>query len=159
MPEKYPKVKCSKCDRDVPSNNLKRHLNTCIGKKECEVCKKEFTPPNTKKGREQRTCSRSCSNSLFRSGENNPNWKKEAYRTTCFHHHGKKCVVCDEEKIVSVHHLNEDHSDNRPENLIPLCPTHHQYFHSRYRYEVEPIIQSYLRGWIKTNGEATYGIN
>ncbi len=147
MPEKYSKVKCPKCERSVGTNMIKRHSKVCIGKKECEVCKKVFIPENTKYGRKQRTCSRSCSNSLFRSGENNPNWKQDAYRTTCFHHHGKKCVVCDEEKIVSVHHLNEDHSDNRPENLIPLCPTHHQYFHSRYRYEVEPIIQSYLEDW------------
>jgi hypothetical protein len=84
---------------------------------------------------------------LFRSGEQNPNWKDTRYRTTCFAYHKKQCVVCGEDKIVSVHHMNEDRTDNSPENLIPLCPTHHQYFHSRYRNEVEHKIVKYLEKW------------
>jgi hypothetical protein len=73
---------------------------------------------------------------------------KGDYRQLCFRYHKKACVVCGEDKIVAVHHLNEDHSDNRPENLIPLCPTHHQYVHSRYKKLVQPIIVEYLRTYV-----------
>lgn len=82
---------------------------------------------------------------MFRTGESNGNWRQDAYQSTCWLFHGKKCIVCDENKIVSVHHINENHYDNRPENLVPLCPTHHQYVHSRYREEIQPIIDKYIR--------------
>jgi len=46
------------------------------------------------------------------------------------------CAVCgwkserqDGGTSLQVHHLNDDHSDNRLENLVPLCPMDHNYFH------------------------------
>ena len=81
---------------------------------------------------------------MYRSGEDNPNWKSDAYRTTCFAHHEKKCIVCGEDKIVAVHHLDGNRENNSLNNLIPLCPTHHQYCHSRHLNEVLPIINKYL---------------
>lgn len=39
-------------------------------------------------------------------------------------------------------------TNNNPNNLIPLCPNHHQLFHSRYRQLVYPLIEDY----IKNNG-------
>jgi hypothetical protein len=71
-----------------------------------------------------------------------------AYRSICWQHHKKECVVCKEDKIVTVHHMNEDHNDNRPENLVPLCPTHHQYLHSRYRKEIIDIVEDYVYKYI-----------
>jgi hypothetical protein len=56
--------------------------------------------------------------------------------------------VCGERKIVAVHHANGNHNDNRPENLIPICPTHHAYVHSRYAAEVLPIIEEYREQWL-----------
>jgi hypothetical protein len=53
-------------------------------------------------------------------------------------------VVCGENKIVTVHHINENHNDHRKENLVPLCPTHHQYMHSRYKGEIQPFIDKFL---------------
>lgn len=117
--------------------------------KKCPVCNSEF---KTMKGhkREKVTCSHSCSNSFFRSGDSNPNWKGDErikfeteYRRICFEHHKKECVVCGENKIVAVHHYDENHNNNLLDNLIPLCPTHHQYVHSRYKNEVLPIIEMY----------------
>ena len=137
---KYNKIKCLKCDKDIGSNTFKAHEIKCEGFKQCVICSKKYLG-NAK------TCSYSCSNKLFRTGENNGNWKQDTYQSTCFLHHKKECVVCGENKIVAVHHFNENHKDNRPENLIPLCPTHHQYFHSRYRNIVEPKILSYLEIW------------
>lgn len=73
------------------------------------------------------------------------------YRTICFANHEKKCIVCGETKIVEVHHLNENRKDNSPDNLVPVCPTHHQYIHSRYKNLVMPIIELYLAN--KSNRE------
>ena len=137
---RHSKIKCEKCDREIGSNNWTKHSKTCEGKKTCPVCSKKFVGSGT-------TCSYSCSNTYFRSGENNPNWKQDRYQSTCFEYHERRCVVCGEDKILAVHHLNENHSDNRAENLIPLCPTHHQYFHSRYKDEVYPIIEEYITEW------------
>lgn len=125
----------------------KRELKYPIVNKICPVCGTIF---ETRKGskEERTTCSYSCSNTHFRSGDNNPNWKDDSYRTTCFHHHEKKCVVCGEEKIVTVHHFDENHNNNSPENLIPLCPTHHQYIHSKYKDEVYGIVLEYKNKFV-----------
>lgn len=136
------KKKCIHCNEIFALGNIERHEKSCkknpVNIKECPVCRKSHTKSGV-------TCSYSCSNTYFRSGQNHPNWKADSYRTTCFEFHDKKCIVCGEEKIVAVHHLNENHYDNRPENLIPLCPTHHQYVHSRYKEEIQPHIDKYIK--------------
>ena len=44
----------------------------------------------------------------------------------------------------------ENENNNDPENLIPLCPTHHQYLHSRYRNLIIDKINEYINGrWVK----------
>ena len=58
----------------------------------------------------------------------------------------KRSVVCGEDKIVAVHHYDHNHENNDPKNLIPLCPTHHAYVHSRYANEVLPYIEKYKLG-------------
>ena len=98
---------------------------------------------------EKVTCSYSCSNTHFRSGKLNPNWKEDSYRSTCFHYHKKECIICGEEKIVTVHHFDENHNNNSPENLIPLCPTHHQYVHSQFKNEVIDKIVEYRENYLK----------
>ncbi len=143
-PRKYPKIECQKCRKLVANNSLNRHLLACQGIKKCPVCSKEFTSESV-------TCSYSCSNTYFRTGDKHGNWKQDSYQSTCFFYHGKKCLICGEEKIVAAHHVNEDHSDNRPENLVPLCPTHHQYVHSRYKQEIQPIIDEYIWAWERGN--------
>lgn len=117
--------------------------------KVCPVCNNEFTGiPSVMK--DKVTCGYQCSNTYFRSGPDNPNWKQDSYRTTCFHYHSKECVICGESNIVEVHHLDENHSNNQPENLIPLCPTHHQYWHSKFKYLVEQKILQYIQHWKQT---------
>lgn len=139
-------VKCKYCGISRRTFFVLKHEESCALNpkhlKLCPVCE------NPIKNKGNATCSTSCANTLFRTGENNPNWKESNYITTCFLYHEKKCVVCEERKIVAVHHYDEDRTNNRPENLIPLCPTHHQYFHSRYRDEVEYIIEEYRKKFI-----------
>ena len=130
-----------KIDFKKSKNNFVKY-ETII--KTCPICESEF---ETKKGskKEKSTCSYACANSYFRSGVNNPNWKEEAYRSTCFLYHEHKCVVCDEKLLLDVHHLDGNRKNNKPENLIPLCGTHHAYWHSRYRNLIEEQVLEYVK--------------
>jgi hypothetical protein len=147
------KVKCIFCNKEYSKSNIKKHSNACIKnpivqetkKKVCPVCTKVFYTTAT-------TCSNSCANTYFRSGVNNPNfndYSNTAYITICFSYHKKECIICGEQNIVAVHHFDENHNNNNPENLIPVCPTHHQYFHSKYRYMVENKIIEYRNNFIR----------
>lgn len=138
------KKECVHCGNGFTLGNIRKHEKACKSNpanlKECPVCRIMHSKGSA-------TCSYSCANKHFRTGPNHGNWKQNRYRTTCFTFHKKECIICGESKIVEVHHMNEDKNDNRPENLVPLCPTHHQYFHSRYRNEVESKIIKYLAEW------------
>ena len=125
--------------------------------KKCPVCKKKFIALKDHP-REKQTCSYACSNTYFRSGPDNGGWKEDAYRTTCFYYHKKQCVICDEKNIVEVHHLDENNQNHKPSNLVPMCPTHHQYWHSRYKYLIEKKVLYYIKNWIK-NGDSPSLVN
>lgn len=137
---------CVHCERTMNKANIKRHEIHCylnpINIKPCPVCYKPI-----KHYKSSATCGYSCSNTLNRSGPKNGNWKESAYVSTCFHHHKKECVVCAEDNIVEVHHLDENSTNNNPDNLIPLCPTHHQYWHSKFKHIVEATILNYIANW------------
>lgn len=141
------KHSCSFCDKKVTKPNLLKHEKVCYlnpaNLRKCQVCENPIKDYIGSKG----TCSRSCANRFFKLGENNGNFKGDSYQYICFKHHPKKCVVCNEDKIVAVHHYNENHHDNRPENLVPLCPTHHQYMHSRYKEEILDIVNDYVNNF------------
>lgn len=116
-------------------------------KRNCPVCNKEFETQDGGK-RERKTCSISCSNTKYRSGKNNGNWKDISeyterknrfaikYRSICFENHKHECVVCGENKLLDVHHFDGNKFNNSAENLIPICATHHNYLHSKYRDEI-----------------------
>lgn len=127
--------------------NLKAKRKYELIEKDCPVCGEKFTTQKRGDSREKRTCSYSCSNTFFRSGENNPNWKEAStqYRTKCFEYHKKECIICKEEKVVEVHHIDEDRSNNDIFNLVPLCPTHHKYWHSEYKKEIEDKVYNYIK--------------
>lgn len=137
---------CIFCKNEYTVNKIKLHNELCWmnpkNEKLCVICNKRL-----KNYKNAITCSYSCSNKHFRSGENNGNWKESTYRSTCFLHHKHKCVVCDETKILDVHHFDENRKNNDPKNLIPLCPTHHGYIHSRYKNEVEQTVIDYHKNF------------
>lgn len=137
--------------QDIYSEIRKRSSEKRLIYKECPVCSKEFSFIKRTDKKEQVTCSHACSNTYFRSGLNNPNFKGTNYRTICFHWHIKECVICGEENIVTVHHLDEDNTNDSPSNLVPLCPTHHQYIHSKFAYLVEKQVLDYIYNWKKEN--------
>ena len=61
-------------------------------------------------------------------------------------------MVCGEDKIVTVHHMDGNHQNNDITNLVPLCPTHHQYWHSKYRNLIREKVELYLKEF---NGHMT----
>lgn len=110
--------------------------------KNCPVCNKEFVTPASP-AKSKATCSYACANKFFRKGPEVRSPKN--YRTVCFANNKKKCAVCEESLIVEVHHMDEDRDNNNPDNLVPLCPTHHQYWHSRYRNLIEERVYEFIR--------------
>ena len=131
---------CSYCKESFSKGNIKKHESSCkanpLNKKVCPICDEEYSGDAS-------TCSYSCANTLFRTGYSNGNWKGNSHRAIAKLHHDMKCVVCGEDKIVAIHHYDENHLNNEPNNLIPLCPTHHQYVHSKYRELVINKIEEY----------------
>lgn len=111
--------------------------------KNCPVCQKQFETLSGHK-KEKITCSYSCSNTFFRSGKNNPNWKDDpsewGYRKICFSKWKKECVICKFDKVVDVHHLDHNNKNNDINNLIPLCPNHHMMLHTK-KYNTEVITE------------------
>lgn len=102
----------------------------------CPVCSSEFTTLENYP-RKKTTCSSSCANTYFRSGPNNPNFKIGDYTTN---DHRKKafknlphiCGLCGwdaEPKILQVHHIDNNHSNNELSNLKIVCPTCHYLEH------------------------------
>lgn len=142
---------CVHCSKMYTKGNIDKHILSCdknpTNTVPCPVCKSQFKPKKSSKGRFTTTCSRACANTYFRSGPNHGNWSEKQYRSTCFHYHKKECVVCKESNIVEVHHLDENHDNNDPSNLIPLCPTHHQYWHSKFKHLIEDDVLNYIKNW------------
>ena len=132
---------CVHCHQMYSPGNIKRHEKSCkenpANLKTCPVCSKTHTKKSA-------TCGYACANTHFRSGVNHGNHKAHNYRTVCFSHWEKKCIICGEDKIVAVHHYDENHDNNHYENLVPMCPTHHQYMHSSYADELEPLVEEYM---------------
>ena len=98
--------------------------------KECPVCKQEFT---TQSGhpKEAITCSYSCSNTHFRSGLNNPNFKNgnRIYRDLITIEQCNRCGYKEHLEILQVHHIDRDRLNNTIENLEVLCPNCHTLDH------------------------------
>lgn len=57
--------------------------------------------------------------------------KQTDYRKRAIKEYGKECARCEKNEEIVVHHRNGDRSDNRLENLIPLCTSCHGKVHGR----------------------------
>lgn len=138
------------------AESLQKKHNTTLGEKtdfevECSHCGTNFTVRERSKTFPAKTayyCSRSCANANggLAKGESYRN-KDDAevhYRTVCERHHTMRCIICAEENIIEVHHYDFDHSNDDFKNLVPMCPTHHQYVHSRFRHLVQSKIDEYV---------------
>jgi hypothetical protein len=110
----------------------------------CECCNNSYIwngREKTKAYKNARFCSRSCAN-------NRKTWWVDnavSYRTIAFNHWKQECAICGFDKIVSIHHIDENHENNNPTNLIPLCPNHHEMVHSKWKNEVIPTIAELVK--------------
>ncbi len=138
-----------KAKRLVESNNINvSHFTPGIGRstrsrktikytKNCKACNVSFTTKYNK----QAYCSHKCSNS------HTPHNPPSHFRTICFKHHPKICIICGESRVVEVHHHDHNHKNNSPDNLVPLCSTHHRYVHSKHKHLVLKQIDDYVNNF------------
>lgn len=131
---KYQKMTCKHCGKLIGSNCIKIHEDNCWlaphRYHECKACGKPVKSDGE-------TCSYGCSNTFFRSGRNNPNWKEPEHRSLsvrhrgiCFKSHERKCIICGYDRVIDVHHIDGDKKNNSPNNLVPLCRNHHAEIHT-----------------------------
>lgn len=132
----------------VPGSSRRIH-NKII--KECPVCGQEY---ETNDGPEEKmTCSYSC-RSRKRTGVNGANYihgrfiGSNTYRKRALEAHGVLCVVCQTDEGIDVHHIDEDKTNHKLENLVPLCKVHHNWIHSEKRkksieYKIIDFINKY----------------
>jgi len=110
----------------------------------CKRCGNNFVfegRENTKKFKNAKYCSRSCAN-------NRQDWWLDNavhYRTIALQHWKEECAICGFDKVVAIHHIDENKQNNDPHNLIPLCPNHHEMVHSKWRFEVAPLIEKLVK--------------
>ena len=108
--------------------------------KTCECCGNAFVFEGRVKSKaftKAKYCSRACANNRQKW------WNENAthYRTIAFQSWKQECAICGFDKIVAVHHIGENHDNNDPHNLIPLCPNHHEMVHSKWKKEILPLIE------------------
>ena len=115
----------------------------------CECCGSTFLfvgRLHTKKFEKTKFCCQQCANSV---GGNAKAIKyhsdsKAHYKTVAFRHRDKHCYACGHDKILEVHHIDGNHNNNDPCNLLPLCPTHHKMIHSRWKKDVIALLEGKL---------------
>lgn len=130
-------VKCRICGKEKEHQAKGLCLN-CYKKFEwqpkqivCKRCGRKM--PNHAKG----FCA-GCYQFVFRTDANKAwNWEKrhnispETYKKIT-----EKCILCGFDKIIELHHIDENNRNNSEDNLIGLCPNHHKMIH-RYEYKKE----------------------
>lgn len=143
-------LRCPNCNKDFyvrPSYSTGRMTRCSMAcsiefrkkkDKQCEMCKKVFTPHN----RSQRFCSYACS----KTGPLNPMWvggtkkrdrhyKKDGklWRQLVYERDGYKCVFCGNGGRLRAHHLNGFHwcieQRNDVGNGVTLCDKCHTKYH------------------------------
>jgi len=129
-------------DRVAYTGSFKTEKRLCARAR----CNKEFTVSgneNTKTFKKHKFCSIACSKARDHYWDRNASH----YTTICWRFHKKECIICGEDKIVAVHHYDENHYNNSPDNLVPMCPTHHQYIHSKHKHLVIDVVDQYVNNF------------
>lgn len=143
----YKKVPCEFCKKEKTSSNISKHSETCYlnpkNLKLCPICEKPIKYYTLTE-----TCSNRCARRFFNKNYEEDNGKYK-YREVCFQFHEKKCIICEENLIVDVHHLDENKQNINPENLIPLCPTHHKYIHCKFKEVIIEKVEKYEKEFLE----------
>lgn len=138
---------CPFCKKTLTTNTygLKAHLLHCEAfckQKDCKTLKqKNIERGNTAwnkgltKSNDERVLQYAC----------NLAKKFATVAQICWHYHIKECVVCKEKNVVAIHHYDANSTNDHPMNLVPLCPTHHVYWHSNLRCLIQERIEEYVK--------------
>src|SRR3989344_3214951 len=73
-----------------------------------------------------------CYTTIFRL-QYNKDWNYKKYHNIepeLYKKITKSCLVCGFDKIVDLHHFDENRRNNNEQNLVGLCPNHHKMFHT-----------------------------
>lgn len=138
---------CQHCGKVVNKANLSQHESRCLKHHPCEHCGTSTL--------NERFCSQSCAASV-----NNRDHKigyavyrknrgivgEPNYRDICFSHWPHKCVLCDWDLAVDVHHIDRNHDNRSPQNLVPLCQNHHKLTQlKRFRKDIDTKIAEIVK--------------
>lgn len=137
-------VKCKICGYEwsispasIMPNRIQQHsFSGCpeckYDEAECCYCHKKFKRLKSQLNKDNKTgkvfCSKECSNHY----KNEKVMKLDdgtAYRRNAFLHYPHKCAICgycEDERILEVHHLDENRLNNNIKNLVILCPNCHK---------------------------------
>ncbi len=137
-----PAIICKNCGKEVIAHS-KQLCTTCYKRllwkpklRICERCKRE------KFHHAKGLCS-GCYQSVFKL-ESNKAWNYKKYHNLDLEEYRKltkKCVICGFDKVVDLHHLDENKNNNYEKNLIGLCPNHHRMIHNlEFRKEMRNIL-------------------
>lgn len=95
---------------------------------ECDYCHKKFKRLKSAVSENYNFCSKTCGN-RFKNQEF-INWNDSSnYRRNAFNAYPHKCAICgweEDERILEVHHIDENRNNNKISNLIILCPICHK---------------------------------
>lgn len=95
---------------------------------ECDYCHKKFKRLKSAISENYNFCSKTCGN-RFKNIEFT-NWIDGCdYRRNAFNAYPHKCKICgwdEDERVLEVHHIDENRKNNNLSNLIILCPTCHK---------------------------------
>ena len=146
------KRKCIYCSKEYSTRTINQHERACpINPENKKICKLDSCD-NIITSIEKRAifCSHKCANTFigikYRTLENHPLWKGGEFGHVNLR---KKecCKICRFDKVVEVHHLNENRNDNTLDNLITLCPNHHRMIHTKkYKKEVMALLGEFVSG-------------
>jgi len=140
--------KCSYCNKEfLIGGSFQAHKKSCyLNPKNIKLCLECNEP--IKNWQSSTTCGYKCSNKYYKQHEikdlSNRKVSSYVYRRQCFKNHKKQCIICGEKNIVAVHHYDGNRKNNESQNLIPLCPTHHVYWHSSFKHLIEDKVIKYV---------------
>ena len=116
----------------VPSSTKEYHYKGCPYCKyvtlKCEYCGKEFQRLKSEIN-SHNFCSKTCGNRY--KNLDTTNWNNSInYRRNAFATYPHKCHICNwdkDERVLEVHHIDENRDNNDISNLVILCPTCHKF--------------------------------
>lgn len=135
-------VKCKTCGAEwemsptsfMPSSTNQYNFIGCQKCKyvelECDYCHKTFSrlKSELKSKSGKYFCSKECGN-RYKNIEVTNKIDSISYRRNAFNAYEHKCAICgycEDERILEVHHKDENRNNNHIDNLIILCPNCHK---------------------------------